>query len=256
VNDPHLTVILIPEGSDQKSRTLRIAYRRLKILAFLGSILLFALLFMAGSWWYLAARASRVAQLEARLARMIDERERTADVARQLGDLERQYEHLRSLFGSKAGPEAPDLWLPPAGPRTRRSGGPLATAGGNRPTSWPLTERGFVTQPLLEGGAGDHPGLDIAIPSGSYIRAAGAGSVWEVGEDSIYGRYVVIDHEDGYRTMYAHASMALVEPGAVVRQNEVIALSGSSGRSSAPHLHFEVLLNGEPVDPMTLVRQP
>lgn len=256
MNDPHLTVILIPEGSDQGSRTLRISYQRLKVLAFLGSVLLFALLFMAGSWWYLAARASRVAQLEARVERMVEERARTADVARQLSELERQYEHLRSLFGSEAGPEAPDLWLPPAGPRAGRSPGGSGVAGGTRPTSWPLTERGFVTQPLLEGGAGDHPGLDIAIPSGSYIRAAGAGSVWEVGEDTIYGRYVVLDHQEGYRTMYAHASMALVEPGAVVRQNEVIALSGSSGRSTAPHLHFEVLLNGEPVDPMTLVRQP
>jgi murein DD-endopeptidase MepM/ murein hydrolase activator NlpD len=124
------------------------------------------------------------------------------------------------------------------------------------PTSWPLTERGFVTQPLLEGGAADHPGIDIAVPTGAYIRAAGSGTVWEAGEDPVYGRYLVLDHGQGYRSLYAHTSELFVSAGDVVRRNEVVALSGSSGRSSAPHLHFEILRDGEPVDPLTLVTQP
>jgi murein DD-endopeptidase MepM/ murein hydrolase activator NlpD len=109
---------------------------------------------------------------------------------------------------------------------------------------------------LIEGDAGDHPGLDIAIGSGSYIRAAGAGQVLRTGEDSIYGRFLVLDHGQGYQTVYAHASMILVSRGEAVRRGEVIALTGSSGQSTAPHLHFEVLLDGLPVDPMSLVEQP
>ena len=78
----------------------------------------------------------------------------------------------------------------------------------------------------------------------------------EVGDDPVYGRFVSLDHGEGYRSLYAHASVALVEVGQRVRRNEVIALSGSTGRSTAPHLHFEILLSGAPVDPLTMVRQP
>jgi murein DD-endopeptidase MepM/ murein hydrolase activator NlpD len=113
-----------------------------------------------------------------------------------------------------------------------------------------------VTQGLHAGSAGGHPGLDIAVPSDSYIRAAGGGRVSDVGEDAVYGRFVVIDHGGGYSTLYGHASTTLVTLGQEVRERQVVALSGSTGRSTAPHLHFEVLLEGEPVDPLTMVQQP
>jgi murein DD-endopeptidase MepM/ murein hydrolase activator NlpD len=80
--------------------------------------------------------------------------------------------------------------------------------------------------------------------------------VAEVGEDSIYGRYLVLEHGQGYRTLYAHTSHLLVNEGDLVRRNEVVALSGSSGRSTAPHLHFEILQDGVPIDPLSMVTQP
>lgn len=113
-----------------------------------------------------------------------------------------------------------------------------------------------MTQELYDGNAGDHPGLDIAVATDSYIRAAGGGDVVDVGEDAVYGRFVVIDHGDGYATLYGHASHTFVALGQFVRERQVIALSGSTGRSTAPHLHFEVLVAGEPVDPLTFVEQP
>ncbi len=72
----------------------------------------------------------------------------------------------------------------------------------------------------------------------------------------MYGFFVVLEHGDGYQTVYAHASAILVERGQVVRRNEVVALSGSTGRSTAAHLHFEILLDGLPVDPLSMVEQP
>jgi murein DD-endopeptidase MepM/ murein hydrolase activator NlpD len=66
----------------------------------------------------------------------------------------------------------------------------------------------------------------------------------------------VIDHGEGYSTVYAHTSAQMVEQGQQVREREVIALSGSSGQSTAPHLHFEIRLNGSAVDPLTMVEQP
>ena len=81
------------------------------------------------------------------------------------------------------------------------------------------------------------------------------GVVADVGEDDVYGRYVLLDHENGYRTRYAHASHTFVELGAVVRRDEVIALSGSTGRSTAPHLHFEIHpQGGSAINPYPLVK--
>ena len=121
---------------------------------------------------------------------------------------------------------------------------------------WPLTEKGLVTQGLLDGEEGEHPGLDIAVQTDSYVRAAGGGIIAEVNIDEVYGRFVVIDHGSGYTTVYAHISAQLVVQGQRVREREVIALSGSSGQSTAPHLHFEILLDGSPVDPLSMVQQP
>jgi len=98
--------------------------------------------------------------------------------------------------------------------------------------------------------------LDIAVATDSYVRAAGAGTVMDTGEDDTYGIFVRIDHGNGYETPYAHASQALVQIGELVRKNEVIALSGSTGQSTAPHLHFELLRDGELVDPLELITQP
>jgi len=72
---------------------------------------------------------------------------------------------------------------------------------------------------------------------------------------SSYGVYVLLEHPDGYETMYGHLSRVLVARGERVREGQVIALSGNSGRSTAPHLHFEVRRRGRSVDPLTLVRE-
>ena len=210
-----------------------------------------ALTLMAGSWWYLAARASRVSELEAEVARLEAQEERIQALAQQLEQVELRYEDVRGLFGYGPSANPSDVWLPPSG----GSRGAPRRAGSTLPESWPLAERGFVTQGLLDAEE-EHPGMDIAVPTDSYVRASGGGMVVDSGEDPVYGRFVVIDHGDGYSTLYGHASTILVERGQRVRQNQVIALSGSTGRSTAPHLHFEILLNGEAVDPLSMVTQP
>lgn len=251
----HLSVILVPDGG-RASRTFRVSYGRLRWLAAGAVVMAAVLTLMAGSWWYLAARAARAAALETRLAEVEADLTRIEAFSRQLETLEAQYEHIRGLFGSESTQITSELWLPPPPSIRGDRGSGGAGAGDALPTTWPLTERGFVTQTLFEGDAGDHPGLDIAVPTDSYIRAAGPGTVVDVGDDPIYGRFVRIDHGNGYRTLYGHASSTSVQTGQRVRRGEVIALSGSTGRSTAPHLHFEILLDGEPVDPLTLVRQP
>ena len=101
--------------------------------------------------------------------------------------------------------------------------------------------------------------LDWLVDADKQVLDAGRFpnlTVVDVGEDRVYGRFILLDHGAGFRTLYAHASTTFAERGQRVLRDEVIALSGSTGRSTAPHLHFEILLNGEPVDPLTLVKQP
>ncbi len=95
-----------------------------------------------------------------------------------------------------------------------------------------------------------HEGIDITAPTGTPIWAAAAGTVIHAGWLGGYGNLVVVDHGDGLATAYAHASAILVAVGQGVGQGETIALVGSTGNSSGPHLHFEVRVNGAAVDPL------
>ena len=95
-----------------------------------------------------------------------------------------------------------------------------------------------------------HGGMDLAVPTGTPIRAALGGTVtvskYNAGG---YGYYVMIDHGNGLTTLYGHCSKLLAKAGQTVQAGDIIALSGSTGRSTGPHLHFEVRVNGERTNP-------
>jgi murein DD-endopeptidase MepM/ murein hydrolase activator NlpD len=95
-----------------------------------------------------------------------------------------------------------------------------------------------------------HEGIDIAVPSGTPVHASASGQVIYAGWLGGYGNLVVIDHGDGLATAYAHNSSLSVGVGASVSQGQAISLSGSTGNSSGPHVHFEVRVNGTAVDPL------
>ena len=122
---------------------------------------------------------------------------------------------------------------------------------------WPLDATGFVTRGEVKPGdpAESHSGIDIAVPLGTPVRAAGGAVVEKAGTDSAFGLFVLLQHPGHYETLYGHASRLLVREGDSVQAGQVIALSGSSGHSTAPHLHFEIRLDGKPVDPLTLVKR-
>ena len=95
-----------------------------------------------------------------------------------------------------------------------------------------------------------HKGVDWATPTGTPVYASSGGTVSRAGWGSGYGYVVYIDHEDGRQTRYGHLSKILVTTGQKVKQGEKIALSGNTGVSTGPHLHFEILINGTQVDPL------
>ncbi len=94
-----------------------------------------------------------------------------------------------------------------------------------------------------------HEGIDVAVPTGTPVRAAANGRVEFVGWKSGYGKTVVLSHGDGVRTLYAHNSSFMVQEEEFVYRGQHIALSGNTGQSTGPHLHFEVHIDGEPRDP-------
>ena len=98
-----------------------------------------------------------------------------------------------------------------------------------------------------------HEGVDFAVPQGTPIYAASDGVVSEAKPYGGYGNYVRIEHADGVATAYGHLSRFApgVKPGTAVVRGELVAFSGNTGRSTGPHLHFEVLTGGKPVDPLT-----
>lgn len=113
---------------------------------------------------------------------------------------------------------------------------------------WPVS--GPITSPFGERWGGFHPGIDIGASMGTPIKAAASGRVIVSGYNGGYGNLVVIDHGNGLATAYAHQSSIAVSVGQQVGQGQVIGYVGSTGFSTGPHLHFEVRVNGSPVDPM------
>ena len=108
---------------------------------------------------------------------------------------------------------------------------------------------GARTDPL-SGGDDYHNGVDIAAEEGERIRAVYDGVVRKTGYDSISGHYIFLTHKNGYESLYCHCSKILAREGAVIRQGETVALVGSTGYSTGPHLHYEIRLDGESIDPM------
>ena len=101
-----------------------------------------------------------------------------------------------------------------------------------------------------KGASSYHKGVDWSVPTGTAVFASCGGTVARAGWGSGYGYCVYINHEDGRQTRYGHLSKVLVKVGQTVKQGERIALSGNTGVSTGPHLHFEILINGSQVNPL------
>ena len=100
-----------------------------------------------------------------------------------------------------------------------------------------------------------HSGLDFSAAHGEKIMATGAGIVTMVAKEKNYGNVLKIKHGDGLETRYAHCSKILVKKGDIVERNQVIALVGNTGRSTGPHLHYEIRLNGRALDPRQYLKK-
>lgn len=127
----------------------------------------------------------------------------------------------------------------------------------NIPLGWPATGRlaskfGWRMHPVLHT-TKKHEGVDISNQYLTEIRSTAGGVVAFSGYQRGYGKTIVVDHGNGYQTLYAHASRLKVRKGQRVHSGELLALMGSTGRSTGPHLHYEISYKGKKIDPLTMI---
>lgn len=171
-------------------------------------------------------------------------------IAAAYGVSEEAVRQANGVFNGEP-PAGTRLYIPQ--PRTV----PLSSSTTVQGFIWPV--RGVISSPFgprihpIYGIPSFHTGIDIAVPEGTAVRAAAGGVVTFSGWQEGFGLLVTIDHGNGYETYYGHLSKLLVTAGQSVSAGDVIALSGNTGLSTGPHLHFEVRYLGTPVDPRPLL---
>ena len=158
------------------------------------------------------------------------------DLARQIKDRERQLSVLESMIS------------------TRNLSRQIVPGGRPVTQGWISSYFGHRADPFT-GRKAFHRGVDFAGPAGAQVVAVASGVVTYTKERFGYGKTVEINHGNGYVTRYAHNQKVLVSVGETVKKGQPIALIGSTGRSTGPHLHFEVLKQGRAVDPMSFVKR-
>jgi murein DD-endopeptidase MepM/ murein hydrolase activator NlpD len=168
-----------------------------------------------------------------------------------------------AAYARRAAPQGSDLAalsreLPPQLCGHLDLAGQALALGTAASLGWPLAPEGRVTSRF---GSRDHPllpgyrlhrGIDLAVPEGTPVHAAGAGLVRRASRDAINGHLIVLDHGHGVTTLYLHNQALLREVGERIARSEVIARSGSTGLATGPHLHYQVELSGVPIDPLRL----
>jgi murein DD-endopeptidase MepM/ murein hydrolase activator NlpD len=253
--------ILVQRDGALESRSLRVPVWTVRAATIVGTAVLVLLAAMGLLWGPIVRAAARVPGLEKQVARLQAENAKIVELSAAVDSLEQRYVQVRRMLGADIVPSPVGRTAAlPMAPAIRARLPTAASSGPNDtlapPRRWPMDESGFLTRGQVTDSAREenHPGLDIAVPVGSLVRASGAGTVAQAGSDPEYGYFVLLQHRDSYQTMYGHLSRILVDSGLAVQSGDVIGLSGNSGRSTAPHLHFEIRRQGVSLDPLTLVK--
>lgn len=257
-----LNILFVPHS---RSRVVskRVSYRVLKGLSAISLLLLGGVVYLAYNYGKVYLRALRVEVLERRNVELEGQHKKIRRLERELALLKEESSKVKSMLGIEKAPKMVDLSAVLAtGPEETAMGGeeppPSRVPSSPEmdtlfreqdrllraiPSLWPV--KGWVTRVY----SSSHPALDIAAPLGAPILAPANGVISFSGWVNDLGNLMKVDHGEGFVTVYGHCSRILGRTGDLVRRGEVIGFVGSSGRSTAPHLHYEVQVDGRPVDP-------
>lgn len=259
----HVSVLVIP---DDGSRTLEFKLNYLQVWG-VGGLLggLLAMVLLGGLFFWQARYWKRSAEeLVLDNARLRQEATRVDELAQTVSRMKAWDQQLRTMLSGKVSLPPESYSMPVAGHRevegqatTLRGHSPSGGTGdwADRwvPAIWPVSpasgwvSREFETQRGLF--QNRHLGIDIAAPEGTPVQAAADGRVVFAGTEDVLGHLITLDHGGVYMTRYGHNGALLVSQGEEVRRGQHIALVGNSGQSSGPHLHYEVIQDGQHRNP-------
>ncbi|HUO50983.1 MAG TPA: M23 family metallopeptidase [Gemmatimonadaceae bacterium] len=227
-------IIHVQRESGLANRTLILSAARVRFLRIAAIVAGVLLLIGVSSWFYLATQAARVPYLTRRLTVLERDVQQLDTLKRTLAEVEGRFQQVQQMLGASGGGKG--------------IGGKDSTG---IPDSWPLPVAGQLLDPA-PGGA-KPLGIEVAVPRGTQVKAAGSGTVIEVRDDPAYGRVVRLRHALGYESVYGNLLEIRVTRGQPVAAGAVIALSGDSTGAAPAHLHFEIVRDGVEVNPAAIV---
>ena len=261
-----LTFMVIPEGGE-KIFSRNISARLFKLIVVLASIWIIFLIGITIVYAQISFRASKMLALQ-------DENKHLREYLTRVVDIEKSFKRNQELTARLAEMAGVNLESFTGQPKINFDSLNLPVTAANVqqeqaismeseslmsseqllqsrvPHGRPLY--GWVTRPFaaVDDAKGEkHTGIDFAVKEGTAVSATASGTVSFAGWDEYLGNLVVIDHGNGYLTSYGHNREILVKKEDKITRGEIIALSGNTGRSTAPHLHYEIMKDGVPVDP-------
>jgi murein DD-endopeptidase MepM/ murein hydrolase activator NlpD len=259
MNKDTFTVIIVPH--DQKgTRQYRVQYRLFYTLVALLGIGGVAMIIFLATYGRILLKARESVMLEQQVLELTRRNEQVGELMRNLAQLRSMNLQVRRMLGLDVSDED-SLAIQPTMTSVMLADDGLAyeqeQALLSMPNFWPV--RGYITRGFdISAGSGEegyHPGIDIAVPRGTPVRSSAGGYVLEAGWDDMYGYYVLIDHGYGIKTLYGHNDRLRVTKGERVSRGQTIGYSGNTGKSTAPHLHFEVIQNNNYEDPLNYLLQ-
>jgi hypothetical protein len=249
-------IIHVQRESGLANRTIIFTQRQVRLFRIGAIVFASVITFGALSWFFLASQAARVPLLTRRVARLQQDVARVDTLQRSLNQLAARFQQVQHMMGSSTIATVADSTARKTVPVANAAA--PAVAGGappaapvdsvSLPDEWPLPMAGTLLP-------SSPPTLEIAVPTGTPIRAAGAGTVVEVADDSTLGKLIRISHRAGYETIYGGASEVRVSKGQHVAAGAVIALSGDAPGTLEPHLHFEMRRHGVAIDASSVIKK-
>ncbi|MDA0710528.1 MAG: M23 family metallopeptidase [bacterium] len=256
-----LSVLVIP---DDGSRTLefKLNYVLLGVISgilisLLGCVIAGGFLFWERQFW-----KDQALDLQRDNFRLKNEMARVDELAQVVTRMKAWDQQLRTILSPNIPLRAAAYSLPVASSRDLTEQIVMVRGQGQgrsevdarlRPNGWPVSQAmGWVSREFqTEQGMlrNQHLGIDIAAPNGTPVQTTADGRVTFAGDDDVLGRMIVVDHGGEFTTRYGHNGVLLVSEGESIRRGQQIALVGNSGKSSGPHLHYEILENGRARDP-------
>lgn len=255
--------IVAPHGTG-RTVTFNLPGRLAMLLLILIVVFIAGLAFVGVTYTRLALLALETEKLETENQMLRRENARIGEIEQELAVIENMSRQIGAWAGivpdrvTEDGAGEAYTFMPNVWPRryTYAIMKPFYTQRAAYPHAMVAPATGWVSRRYIgeEGEEAVHPGIDIAASAGTPVRCALEGVVTSAGWDDIYGNLIVVEHNDSLATVYGHNEKILVKEGDNVTRGQVIATIGSTGRSTAPHLHFEVLRNQKAVDPELYVR--